>query len=74
MAVSIRLSEDIETRLATLATKTGRTKSYYIREAIQEHLDELEDYYLAVERLENPEGEPVDISEVAERLGLDDPD
>lgn len=74
MAVSIRLSDDVEARLAALASKTGRTKSYYIREAIQEHLDELEDYYLAVERLENPEGEPVDISEVAERLGLDDPD
>lgn len=74
MAVSIRLSDDVEARLAALASKTGRTKSYYIREAIQEHLDELEDYYLAVERLENPEGEPVDITEVAERLGLDDPD
>lgn len=73
MALSIRLPEDVEDRLAALARKTGRTKSYYIREAVLEHLEDLEDYYLAVERLEHPEGEAVDLTVVVERLGLDDP-
>ena len=39
----IRLSEEIETRLAALATKTGLSKSFIAREAILEHIDELED-------------------------------
>ena len=52
--LAIRLPEKIEQRLQTLATKTGRTKSYYAREAIVEHLEDLEDYYLAVYRIENP--------------------
>lgn len=52
--VSVRLDPEIEARLDALAEKTGRTKSYYIREAILEHLEEMEDRYVAIERLENP--------------------
>ena len=51
--LAIRLPEKIEQRLQTLAVKTGRTKSYYAREAIIEHLENLEDYYLTVHRIEN---------------------
>jgi len=50
--LAVRLPEDIESRLADLAAKTGRTKTFYAREAILEHLDEMEDRYLAIDRLE----------------------
>ena len=50
--LAIRLPEDIENRLAELAAKTGRTKTFYVREAILEHLDEIEARYLALDRLE----------------------
>jgi RHH-type rel operon transcriptional repressor/antitoxin RelB len=53
--LAIRLPEDIETRLALLATKTGRTKTYYAREAILNFIEEMEDTYLAIERLEQPQ-------------------
>lgn len=49
--LALRLPEDIEKRLDDLARKTGRTKSFYAREAILEHLDDLEDLYLAEQRL-----------------------
>ena len=49
--LAIRLPEEIEQRLADLAAKTGRSKSFYAREAILEHLEELEDAYLGAERL-----------------------
>jgi len=52
--LTIRLPESVESRLDSLARKTGRTKSFYAKEAILEHLEDLEDYYLAVHRLENP--------------------
>jgi RHH-type rel operon transcriptional repressor/antitoxin RelB len=45
--LSLRLPEDIETRLDKLAKKTGRTKTYYAREAIELHLEDMEDLYLA---------------------------
>jgi len=52
--LAIRLPKDIENRLTDLASKTGRTKTFYAKEAILEHLDEIEDKYLAINRIENP--------------------
>ena len=52
--LAIRLPKEIEARLTTLAAITGRTKTFYAKEAILEHLDSMEDKYLAINRLENP--------------------
>ena len=49
--LAIRLPEDLENRLNHLAKVTGRTKTFYARQAIEQHLDELEDLYLAEQRL-----------------------
>ncbi len=51
--LGIRLSDETEQRLEALAKATGRTKSYYAREAIEVHLDTLEDIYLSERALEN---------------------
>ncbi len=66
--LALRLPEDIEKRLAALAKKTGRTKSFYAREAILEHIEELEDYYLAEERLRTDTGERMSWTEVKKDL------
>jgi RHH-type transcriptional regulator, rel operon repressor / antitoxin RelB len=50
--LAIRLPEAIEERLEQLAKRTGRTKTFYAREAILTHLEELEDIYLAETRLQ----------------------
>jgi len=52
--LAIRLQPDIEGRLDALAKQTGRTKTYYARQAILKYLDDLEDQYLALDRLEHP--------------------
>jgi RHH-type rel operon transcriptional repressor/antitoxin RelB len=49
--LALRLPLDVEKRLAALAKKTGRTKTFYAREAILRHLEDLEDYHLARKRL-----------------------
>jgi RHH-type rel operon transcriptional repressor/antitoxin RelB len=75
MALSIRLPSDLEARLKNLAAKTGRTKSYYITEAIREHLDDLEDFYLAEQRLadiRSGKTQTVRIEEVMKRYGVED--
>lgn len=51
--LAVRLPKDIEARLTALATKTGRTKTFYAKEAILEYMDDIEDKYLAISRLEN---------------------
>lgn len=51
--LALRLPPEIEERLEALAKKTGRTKSYYAREAILAYLDDLEDAYMAKRRLKS---------------------
>jgi RHH-type transcriptional regulator, rel operon repressor / antitoxin RelB len=67
--LAIRLAPEIETRLAHLAKKTGRTKTFYAREAILTHLDDLEDAYLATQRLQHP-AKTHSSEEVKRELGL----
>jgi RHH-type transcriptional regulator, rel operon repressor / antitoxin RelB len=73
--LAIRLPEEIEKRLEALAKRTGRTKTYYARQAILEHLNDLEDVYLAEKRLESPRSgrtRSVPLSEVLKGHGLED--
>ncbi|MCF6266248.1 MAG: DUF6290 family protein [Desulfuromusa sp.] len=51
--LSVRLSSEMEQRLETLAKETHRPKSFYVREAIERSLEDIEDIYLAEKRLEN---------------------
>jgi len=51
--LAIRLPEDIEKRLDRLAKRTGRTKTFYAREAVLTHIEDLEDAYLAEAALED---------------------
>lgn len=73
--LALRLPDDIENRLTSLAKKTGRTKSYYAREAIVEHLADLEDLYLAekvAKRIRSGEERTYTLEEVEAELGLAD--
>jgi RHH-type transcriptional regulator, rel operon repressor / antitoxin RelB len=68
--LALRLPKHTEERLQRLAKRTGRTKSYYAKLAIQEFLDDQEDYLIAMQRLErNLHGIPLE--EVERRLGLE---
>jgi len=67
----IRLPQDVEKRLERLAAKTGRTKTYHAKEAIQEFVDAEEDHLIAVARLEK-ERPAIPIKDVERRLGLAD--
>ena len=53
--VAVRLPQEMENRLNVLSRKTGRTKSFYIRQALEEHLEEMEDVYLAENRFKTLE-------------------
>ena len=69
--LAIRLPDEIEKRLESLAVKTGRTKSFYAREAIMEHLEDIEDYYLAVHRIENPPERIWSLDELEKKCDLE---
>jgi RHH-type rel operon transcriptional repressor/antitoxin RelB len=72
--LAIRLPPEVETRLEALAKATGRTKTFYAREAILEHLDDLEDLYLAEQRLIDIRAgktQTVPLEEVMKRYGME---
>lgn len=73
--LAIRLPAEIEKRLDALAKETGRTKSFYVREAILEHLDDLEDIYIAEKELAEIRAgrdSSVSLEEVMKRYGMVD--
>lgn len=73
--IAVRLPEEIEKKLNDLAAATGRTKTYYVREAVVEYLDDLEDIYLAEKRLGRyfaGKSRTVSIDELERDLGLAD--
>lgn len=75
MTVSLRLPADITERLAALAKRTGRSKTYYMIEAIREHLDDLEDLYLAERRLvqiRKGKAATIPLADVLKRHGVED--
>lgn len=67
--MAIRFDRATEDRLEKLAEQTGRSKSYYIREAVREYLEEYEDYLIALSRLEE-RGERVTLEELEQELEL----
>jgi RHH-type transcriptional regulator, rel operon repressor / antitoxin RelB len=71
--LAIRLPEKIEKRLEKLAQRTGRTKTFYVREALLEHLDDLEDLYLAErawERVESGAENTIPVKKLLKRYGV----
>lgn len=69
--LAVRLDEDTERRLEALAARTGRTKTFYAREAIAAHLDDLEDFYLAEERMKGFRDEDaIPLADLKAELGL----
>lgn len=69
--LAIRLPESIEARLGQLAQKTGMTKTALVQQAIPEHINDLEDYYLAEARARKNR-KAISLEDVERELGLAD--
>ena len=69
--IAVRVPEEVVKRLDRLARKTKRTRTYYVREAILEHIQDLEDYYLTLSRQEDNQP-TIPFDEMERRLSLAD--
>jgi RHH-type rel operon transcriptional repressor/antitoxin RelB len=72
--LAIRLPDSIEKRLAKLAKRTGRTKTFYAREAILRYLEDLEDVYDAeriLERIRSGKEKTIPLEDVMKRYGVE---
>lgn len=69
--LAVRLDAETEKRLEDLAARTGRTKTFYAREAIETHLEDLEDFYLAEERMKGLRDEDIiPLEQLKQELGI----
>lgn len=69
--IAVRLPKELEAKLNKVARETHRSKSYYIRKALEQFLEDREDYLLVIARLEekNPR---IPYQKIREELGLED--
>ncbi len=69
--LGVRLDPELEKRLEELASRTGRSKSYYAREAIREYVEDREDYELAVAASRHA-APHISLEELIRKYGLED--
>ncbi len=72
--VSVRLPADLKRRLDALGSSTGRPATFYVREALEEHLGELEYAYQLrgeVEAIRRGELATIDNDALKPELGID---
>ena len=70
--LAVRLDPDLEQRLTAVAKRTGRSKSYYAREAIRDKIEELEDLAAAEEALRGYDpGQNISMEQMRRELGLE---
>jgi RHH-type rel operon transcriptional repressor/antitoxin RelB len=73
--LSVRLDEALEARLERLAQLTGRSKSFYVKQAIEDHIEDLEDLYLAqrvAQRIAEGRERLIPLEDLERELGVDD--
>jgi len=73
--LSVRLPEELEQRLEALAKATGRSKTYYVREALIQKIEDMEDIYMAeavLERIRSGKEKTYPLADLERELGLAD--
>ena len=67
--ITVRMTPELRARLDELAAATGRSRSYYVRQAIEEFLDDRADYLIALSVLEKQEP-TLSSAELRRELGI----
>ncbi len=66
--LSVRLPVEMQARIEKLAKATRRPKSFFVREALSNYLDDMEDYYEALKRQDAPDRRLITLEEIERAL------
>ena len=72
---SIRLDAELDARLERIARLTGRSKSFYVKQALEQQIEDMEDLYLArtiVKRVADGRERLIPLDELEREFGVDD--
>lgn len=68
--LSIRLDPKMEERIDNLSKATKRPKSFFVKEALANYLDDIEDYYDAMKRKNSSGRELISLNELKAALSV----
>ena len=68
--LSVRLEESMETKLENLAKITQRPKSFFVKEALKNYLDDMADFYEAQRRSKSEDRNLISLEELEKSLEL----
>ena len=68
--LSVRLDETMETKLENLAKETQRPKSFFVKEALKNYLDDMVDFYDVQKRSNSKDRNLISIEELEASLGI----
>ena len=69
-ALSIRVSEEIASKLAEISKETERSKSFHVQKALDAYLADLADLQVAYDRLHDTSDQVVSIKDMRKDLEL----
>jgi len=68
--ISVRLNEDLENKLNNIANITKRPKSFFVKEALKEYLDDIYDVIEAKNRINDKNRELISLDEIKRMLDV----
>ena len=68
--ISVRLPKEMEERITNLAKSTKRTKSFFIKEALTNYLEDMEDYYDVLKRKKEKERTLITLEELKRAIDV----
>ncbi len=70
IAISVRIPDDLASKLDEIAKETERPKSFHVQKALESYLDEIADLQVALDRLHDTSDPVISIDEMRSELGL----
>jgi RHH-type rel operon transcriptional repressor/antitoxin RelB len=68
--ISIRIPDDLASKLAEISKETERPKSFHVQKALEAYLSELADLQIAIDRLRDSSDPVLSIEDMRKELEL----
>ncbi len=69
-AISVRIRDDLASKLSEISEETERPKSFHVQKAIEAYLSEIADLQIALDRLHDPSDPIVSLENMRKNIGL----
>ena len=69
-AISVRIPEELATKLSEIAKETERPKSFHVQKALEAYLNEVADLQVAIDRLRDTSDPVISLEEMRKELEL----